>query len=122
MTEERNGLVIDEDGVQYWYRNGQLHREDSPAIIFPGLGEEWWLHGRLHREDGPAIEFISGYRVWSFRGKFHRLDGPAVIDKDGTLYWYIKGKLLSELEHFNKSPYFKTLPPTEQLFRRLSIR
>jgi len=25
---------------------------------------EWWRNGQLHREDGPAIEYASGNRYW----------------------------------------------------------
>jgi len=30
----RNGLVVDSDGKQPWYLNGQYHRTDGPAVIW----------------------------------------------------------------------------------------
>ena len=32
------------DGHKHWYLNGQLHREDGPAIVMPGGYKEWWLN------------------------------------------------------------------------------
>jgi hypothetical protein len=38
----------------------------------------WCLNGQLHREDGPAVEWADGSKIWCQHGKFHRLDGPAI--------------------------------------------
>lgn len=40
--------------AQYWMRDGIVHREDGPAIIFPGL-KYWIQHGNIHNKNGPAI-------------------------------------------------------------------
>ena len=29
----------------------------------------WFLNGNLHREDGPAIEWSNGYKAWYLDGK-----------------------------------------------------
>ncbi len=29
----------------------------------------WYLNGQLHREDGPAVEYISGLKQWYLNGK-----------------------------------------------------
>ena len=29
----------------------------------------WTLNGNLHREDGPAVEYVSGDKVWYLNGK-----------------------------------------------------
>ena len=33
--------------------------------------KEWFLNGELHREDGPAVEWNNGYKEWFLNGKFH---------------------------------------------------
>lgn len=33
------------DGAVYHYRNGQLHCETGPAVLFPDGNVEWWLFG-----------------------------------------------------------------------------
>jgi hypothetical protein len=50
-----NGMIQDE----YWYKDGQLHREGGPAYLSYNLQgqvteEEWMQNGVMHRDDGPA--------------------------------------------------------------------
>jgi hypothetical protein len=54
--------------------------------------ECWCLNGELHREDGPAVTYSDGTKYWYRNGKFHREDGPAIIYTDGTEWWYLNGK------------------------------
>jgi hypothetical protein len=53
--------------------------------------DEWENEqGQIHRENGPAIIGGNGYKAWHINGKRHRLDGPARewthVDADE---WYI---------------------------------
>ena len=52
------------DGTQVWYRNGQQHREDGPARVWPDGTQAWYRNGQLHREDGPAIIWPNGTQEW----------------------------------------------------------
>ena len=38
--------VINKDGTQAWYVDGQLHREDGPALILADGTQKWWLNGQ----------------------------------------------------------------------------
>ena len=58
-----------DDGDEYWWLNGKLHREDGPAIEYANGDKSWYLNGKLHREDGPAIEYASGDKCWWLNGK-----------------------------------------------------
>lgn len=60
---------ISTDGVQYWYANGFLHREDGPAVIYPDGHKKWYKNGRLHCEDGPAVIHPNGRKEWYKNGK-----------------------------------------------------
>ena len=51
--------------------------------------KQWFLNGELHREDGPAIEYTSGTKVWYLNGERHREDGPAIESEDGTFEWFL---------------------------------
>jgi hypothetical protein len=31
--------------------------------------KEWYINGQLHREDGPAIEYIDGSKSWYINGE-----------------------------------------------------
>jgi hypothetical protein len=72
--------------------NGQLHREDGPAIINTNGDKLWYLNDLLHREDGPAIERVNESKHWFLHGECHRADGPATEYKDHTRY-YLYNKL-----------------------------
>ena len=87
-----------EDRTEWRNKDGQLHREDGPAIENVYGTKEWYINGKLHREDGPAIEWKNGAKAWHLNGKFHREDGPAF--EDGVYKtWYINGKEYTESEY-----------------------
>ena len=53
------------NGDKHWHLNGNLHREDGPAVEYANGIKYWYLNGELHREDGPATEFANGEtRYW----------------------------------------------------------
>ena len=43
----KSKLTICVDGAKIWYLrlNGQLHREDGPAVEYPDGTIVWWLNG-----------------------------------------------------------------------------
>ena len=88
----RNGYYKCSDGHQEWYLNGERHREDGPAVIYPDGTKEWYKNGKIHREDGPAYIENSGYKSWWENDELHREDGPAVIYSNGHQRWYLNGK------------------------------
>jgi hypothetical protein len=84
-------------GDRYWRdSDGQLHREDGPAVIYADGQFRWYRHGRLHREDGPAYLGDDGQRVWVLDGAVHRMDGPAYEFVDGTYEWWVRGVQLPD--------------------------
>jgi hypothetical protein len=60
--------------------------EDGRYILRNGNGER-------HRKDGPAVIYPDGRQYWYRNGTFHRDDGPAVILPDGKSSWYLNGKI-----------------------------
>ncbi len=48
--------------------------------------------GQLHREDGPALIYDNGTQHWFQNGKRHREDGPSRIWPDGIQYWYLNNQ------------------------------
>ena len=63
---------------------------------------EWFLlEGELHREDGPAIEYVNGHKEWYLNDQRHREDGPAIEYANGSKSWYLSGEKLTE-EEFNE--------------------
>lgn len=78
-------------GSKWWYANGQVHREDGPAIEYPNGTKCWYKNGHLHRENGPAIKDAEGGEEWWVNGKRHRTNGPALIWQDMIKEWYENG-------------------------------
>ena len=62
--KEQPQCEVGEYGVKRWWLNGQLHREDGPAVEWIDGAKDWYLHGKLHREDGPAVEYASRNKEW----------------------------------------------------------
>jgi len=62
-------IKVDSDGTKRWFLNGNLHREDGPAVEWPNGSKHWCLNGKYHREDGPAVERSNGSKEWFLNGK-----------------------------------------------------
>lgn len=84
-------LFQNEFGDKEWTLNGELHREDGPAVEWANGAKEWYLNGKRHREDGPAIEYSNGHKSWFLNGLRHREDGPAVL-MGSQKEWWINGE------------------------------
>lgn len=80
-----------------WGEPSSLYIHPVPEIAF---GTKRWIksNGQLHREDGPAIEYDNGNKSWYINGKLHREDGPAIELVNCSSIWYINGKNMSESE------------------------
>jgi len=96
-------VKVYDSGDKYWYFNGEIHREDGPAVERSNGDKEWYKNGVRHREDGPAIEYANGNKYWCLNGEYHREDGPAIEWANGGKEWYINGKYLTEEEFLNKT-------------------
>jgi len=104
---------VHSNGSKYWYFNGELHREDGPAIELSNGTKCWFLNDERHRVDGPAIEWGNGSENWFLNGELHREDGPAVEYANGTKHWYLNGKKLTEEEFLKKIAPVKELTVAE---------
>lgn len=89
---------INQLGTKRWTINGQLHREDGPAVEYASGTKFWYQNGLLHREDGPAVEFSNGTKFWCLNGRYHREDGPAFEYASEKKEWYLNDKLVGEGE------------------------
>jgi hypothetical protein len=101
----KQGLIIDKDGTKSWFLNGELHREDGPAIEYKNGSKAWYINGKLHREDGPAVENSNGDKGWFLNGIHHREDGPAVEYISGYKAWYLNDKLVYSKDNNNLHKY-----------------
>ena len=90
--------VVRNNGTKEWHNEqGQLHREHGPAFTHPDGTEAWYRHGDRHRDNGPAvIDGITKEQKWYCEGKLHRENGPAIVYEDGAREYYQKGLLHRE--------------------------
>lgn len=83
------------------YRNteGKYHRIYGPAYISKHYGVEiWYKNGEFHRLDGPAITHKTS-QLWYKEGKLHRIGGPAVINLGRPKEFWIEGSRLPPKEY-----------------------
>lgn len=95
-------VEVKDNGTRFWYFEGELHRQDGPAVEYSDGTKFWYRNGKRHREDGPAIEYSNGTKIWYLEGKLHREDGPAIEYTNGAKYWYLRGVSYSEQEFTQK--------------------
>jgi hypothetical protein len=100
--------------IKYYNKDGQLHRLDGPAIVWPRQDiEQWYKDGQRHRVGGPAYEGprnATGERAtaWWQDGQLHRLDGPAREwpnvpgGPGGAKEWWIEGRRYGTEDAFKK--------------------
>ena len=63
-------LTVDSYGIKKWYnKNGKKHRDNGPAVIWPGGTKLWYRNGQLHREDGPALVRSDSTVEWFLNNK-----------------------------------------------------
>lgn len=101
--------------LEYVNGNGDLHREDGPAIEYTNGDLEWWVNGNRHREDGlPAVEYENRKEWWE-NGKRHREDGPAIISDGVVPSWFFKGEKLkgNKLKLHNRKRVIKRILENE---------
>lgn len=106
------------DGTkQYLNEKGLLHREDGPAVVYPGpsliLGKKaneplWYLNGKMITEhEWGRLTCFTGItddgaerRHWK-DGRLHREDGPALVhsgNRPDECWWCLNGKVMTEEE------------------------
>ena len=84
-------ITIAQNRFKYYFKDKQMtiyHREDGAAVEYPNGYKSWYINGERHREDGPAIEW-PGYKAWFINGTRHREDGPAIEFSNGHKAWYL---------------------------------
>ena len=79
-----------------------MKNKKPKLIVLPNGTKAYYLNGNLHREDGPAIEGANGSKEYYLNGKLHREDGPAIEGADGTKSYYLNGKSYSEREYWQE--------------------
>ncbi len=104
LLESESTRRVFGDHVEWRNPQGNLHREDGPAVEYTDGTKEWFLDGQRHRLDGPAVEWADGTKAWWVDDQLHRLDGPAVEHADGRKEWWLDGWKISEVDFWQRTP------------------
>lgn len=94
LHKDDGPAVIYQDGTVEFYQNGRLHNLFGPSVIRTDGHKEWWVRGQLHRKEGPAIIDKDGYCAYYRNSELHRTNGPAIIGHNGYRAYYENGDLL----------------------------
>ena len=54
-------------GNIYHVKDGKLHNENGPSVIYRSGTEFWYINGLEHREDGPSTEYCDGSKSWFYK-------------------------------------------------------
>jgi len=73
---------------KYKKLSNEKKKEKPYCIKISNGNKQWVVNGDLHREDGPALEYYNGSKYWYLNGKRHREDGPAE-ESFGKVHWYL---------------------------------
>lgn len=98
-----DGIHVDIEGDTYYIVNGQVHRDDGPALISRNGNTFWYQNGEYHREDGPAVDYIDGEKIWCQHGLIHRDDGPAITYLDQDPEWWANGVQYADIVEWAKA-------------------
>ena len=67
-------VKVFDDGTKHWLLNGDLHREDGPAVEYAdGPEREWWLNGKEVTEQEVMKSSCVG-KIVEIDGKRFRLE------------------------------------------------
>jgi len=80
-------------------KNKKLTRLAHKSWIRSSPANAWYLDGELHREDGPAVEMYNGTKIWYRNGELHREDGPAIEFDNGIKKWFLDGDEIEYSDH-----------------------
>lgn len=70
----------------------EFHEDDMGNI-------RHYCDGQLHRDNGPALIFASGEVQFYRKGELHREDGPALILASGEVQFYLSGEKLTKADY-----------------------
>jgi len=107
------------NGINYSEEETWKKELNKPECTTDEKGNKKWYNkeGQLHREDGPAIEFADGTKFWFINNKYHREDGPAVERAYGTKEWWLNGVNYTE-EQWQKEWWLNGVNYTEEQWQK----
>ncbi len=64
VIEAKETIVLKyKSGNKEWYKNGELHRENGPAIEWSGGNKDWYVNGQFCEDKEEFKEELKAYRA-----------------------------------------------------------
>lgn len=89
---------IDSDGIEFWYKNNLIHKDNGPAIIWPEGNEQWHKNGKRRRTNGPVMIYPNGKEEWRKSKRKRRTDAPAEIWPNGCEFRFSGREIWREIQ------------------------
>jgi hypothetical protein len=91
LTDESRRAESDAIVLRLAQRNVHAEGGYTDVEIVNGV-TKYTLDGDLHREDGPALISAQGDENWYLNGLRHRVGGPAIVTRNGAQFYYVAGQ------------------------------
>ena len=78
------------------YKNQTFHLKHQVTVTLSHVAIYIYKNGELHRDDGPAIINKNGDLLWYQNGQYHRDDGPAIMKENGCTIWCQNGGIMKD--------------------------
>ena len=82
-------------GNIYHVKNGEIHNENGPAVIYSDGSKRWYINNLEHREDGPSAEHSNGQKDWLYKNTCYGENEDFTIET-----WIEKVEQLKRKEEF----------------------
>lgn len=91
VTKYFTGIIEHSNGNKYWYKEGEAHREDGPAVERSNGDKEWYIenhgYGPINLKNYVVLDYYKGkheimwYKFVAQNGIFEYPDIPGLIEK-----------------------------------------
>ncbi|HNC57649.1 MAG TPA: hypothetical protein PLP33_19585 [Leptospiraceae bacterium] len=76
------GILEYPNGTKEWYKEGNLHRDDEPAVEYSHGGKEWWIDGENYSKEIIQILTKTSIFLGKEKGKYN-LEWSRFLTEEG---------------------------------------
>jgi hypothetical protein len=88
--------IIMANGTKFWYKDGEMHRDNDEPSFIDGTTKMWHKDGILYRDNDLPAFISSAWTLWYKNGVIHRDNNKPAAINSKEKRWYINGKELNK--------------------------